>query len=176
MKNLTELLQNITPIKIIGNTSINVSTIQFDSRRVEKGDLFIATRGTAVDGHAYIVSAIEKGAAAIVCEEFPAEDFSEKATIIQVKKSLDALGVMACNWYDNPSRKLKLTGVTGTNGKTTIATLLYQLFRQLGYKAGLLSTVCNYIEDEEIEATHTTPDPIEMNGLLARMEIGRAHV
>ena len=169
MKNLTELLQNITPIKIIGNTSINVSAIQFDSRKVEKGDLFVATRGTAVDGHSYIVSAIEKGAAAIVCEELPVEDFSEKTTVIQVKNSLDALGVMACNWYDNPSQKLKLTGVTGTNGKTTIATLLYQLFRQLGYKAGLLSTVCNYIEDEEIEATHTTPDPIELNNLLARM-------
>ena len=172
MKNLNKVLQSVIPIKIIGNTSINISGIQFDSRKVEKGDLFVATRGTAVDGHTYIVSAIEKGAVAIVCEEppkSPEEGLLENIVIIQVKNSLDTLGIMACNWFDDPSQKLNLIGVTGTNGKTTIATLLYQLFRRLDYKAGLLSTVCNYIEDEAIETTHTTPDPIELNRLLARM-------
>ena len=168
MKILASLLENINPLKVVGNVSVSVSGIQFDSRIVEKDQVFVATRGTASDGHAYIASAIEKGASVVVCEEIPSE-ITASVTYVQVSNSLDALGKMACAWYDYPSSKLTLTGVTGTNGKTTIATLLYQLFRKLGYKAGLISTVCNYIEDEVIEATHTTPDPLALNALLARM-------
>jgi UDP-N-acetylmuramyl-tripeptide synthetase len=165
--NLSNLITGISKRKVLGNENIEIKSIQFDSRKLEAGDVFVATRGTVVDGHDFIGTAIEKGAVAIVCEDLPANPTS--ATLIQVENSAEALGIMACNFYDNPSRKLKLVGVTGTNGKTTIVTLLYKLFRKLGYGAGLLSTVCNYVNDEVIEATHTTPNPLELNSLLAKM-------
>jgi UDP-N-acetylmuramoyl-L-alanyl-D-glutamate--2,6-diaminopimelate ligase len=165
---LSDILQNIILLKTTGDTEINIQQIQFDSRKVETESVFVATRGTASDGHQFIAMAIEKGARAIVCEEMPA-DITTGITYIQVESSSDALGKMASAWYDFPSSKMTLVGVTGTNGKTTIVTLLYQLFRQLGHKAGLLSTVCNYVNDQAIEATHTTPDPLELNDLLAQM-------
>ncbi|MCL1868309.1 MAG: UDP-N-acetylmuramoyl-L-alanyl-D-glutamate--2,6-diaminopimelate ligase [Paludibacter sp.] len=175
--NLIDLLKGITPKEILGNTDIEINNIQFDSRKVQRGDMFVATRGTAVDGHDFIAVAIENGAAAIVCESQLNLPLSDSASpiecgmfgIVVVENSAEALGIIACNFYGNPSQKLKLVGVTGTNGKTTIATLLYKLFRELGYRAGLLSTVCNYVNDEAIEATHTTPDPLELNSLLAKM-------
>jgi len=165
---LTDTLQNVILQKTIGETEINIENIQFDSRKVEAGSVFVATRGTASDGHQYIDMAIEKGAVAIVCEEIPAE-INSKITYIKVANSSDALGEMASAWYGFPSSKMILIGVTGTNGKTTIATLLYQLFRQLGHKAGLLSTVCNYVDDLAVEATHTTPDALALNELLSQM-------
>lgn len=165
---LSDLLQNIIQKGLVGNTEIEVSGIRFDSRKVEKDSIFVATRGTATDGHDYISMAIEKGASAIVCETFPTEKV-EGVTYVLVENSSDALGKMASAWFNFPSSKLTLVGVTGTNGKTTIATLLYQMFRQLGYKTGLLSTVCNYVDDIAIEATHTTPDSLTLNELLAQM-------
>lgn len=165
---LNLLLQEITDKKIIGSDNISVANIQFDSRKVECGSLFVATKGTASDGHDFIDDAIKKGATGIICETLPKE-LKSTVTYIQTKNSLDALGKTASAWFDYPSRKLTLVGVTGTNGKTTIATLLYNLFRKMGHKVGLLSTVCNYIEDEAIEATHTTPDALALNELLARM-------
>lgn len=165
---LSDLLQNIIQKGLVGNTEIEVSGIRFDSRKVEKNSIFVATRGTATDGHDYISMAIEKGASAIVCETFPTEKV-EGVTYVLVENSSDALGKMASAWFNFPSSKLTLVGVTGTNGKTTIATLLYQMFRQLGYKTGLLSTVCNYVDDIAIEATHTTPDSLTLNELLAQM-------
>jgi UDP-N-acetylmuramoyl-L-alanyl-D-glutamate--2,6-diaminopimelate ligase len=165
---LADILQNVILLKIIGNSEINIENIQFDSRKVEAGSAFVATRGTASDGHEYIPMAIEKGSAAIICEEFPLE-IKPDVTYVKVENSADALGKMASAWYGFPSSKMILVGVTGTNGKTTIATLLYQLFRQLGHKSGLLSTVCNYIDDVAVEATHTTPDALALNELLAQM-------
>jgi len=165
---LSDLLQNISLKSTFGDSEIEVTGIQFDSRKVEDGSVFVATRGTATDGHDFISAAIEKGAKAIICEIQPS-DKQDGVTYIQVENSSDALGRMASAWYDFPSSKLKLVGVTGTNGKTTIATLLYQLFRELGYKTGLLSTVCNYVNEQAIEATHTTPDSLALNELLAQM-------
>jgi len=165
---LTELLQHVILLKTIGEMELNIQNIQFDSRKVETGSVFVATRGTSSDGHEYIPMAIEKGALAIVCEELPGE-IKQNITYIVVEKSSDALGKMASAWYGFPSSKMILVGVTGTNGKTTIVTLLYQLFRQLGHKAGLLSTVCNYVNDLPVEATHTTPDALALNELLAQM-------
>lgn len=165
---LSDLIQNIKVISISGNSEVEVSGIQFDSRKVEANSVFVATCGSAVDGHEFIGMAIEKGATAIVCEKLPSE-ISDGVCYLVVENSSDALGKMASAWYDFPSSQLTLVGVTGTNGKTTIATLLYKLFRELGYKAGLLSTVCNYVNDEAIEATHTTPDSLALNELLARM-------
>ncbi len=162
------LLQNIQVKSVTGNSQADITNIQFDSRKVEQGNMFVATRGTASDGHDYIQAAVEKGAVAVVCEVLP-EILSENVTYIQVTDSSDALGHIASAWYDFPSSKMILVGVTGTNGKTTIATLLYKLFRELGYNAGLLSTVCNYVNDEAVEATHTTPDSLALNELLARM-------
>ena len=166
--NLTDLLQNIITEKITGKSDIEISGIQFDSRLVAAGNLFVATRGTASDGHQFIPMAIQKGATAILCEQMP-QELNPEVTYIQVKDSADALGLVASCWHGFPSSKLILVGVTGTNGKTTIATLLYKLFRELGYGAGLLSTVCNYVNDDAVEATHTTPDALELNALLARM-------
>lgn len=165
---LTDILQNVILLKNIGETEIEITSIQFDSRKVEADCVFVATKGTASDGHQYIAMAIEKGAVAIVCEEIPAET-NPKVTYAKVQNSSDALGKMASAWYDFPSSKMMLVGVTGTNGKTTIASLLYQLFRELGHKSGLLSTVCNYIDDVAVEATHTTPDALALNKLLAQM-------
>jgi len=165
---LSSLIQSVKVIQTTGSTDIEISNIQFDSRKATEGSLFVATRGTATDGHQYIGKAIEQGALAIICEELPATQ-TDKATFILTDNSSEALGQIAHTWFGNPSAKLTLVGVTGTNGKTTTATLLYQLFRKFGHKSGLLSTVCNYIDERPIEATHTTPDPIELNELLAEM-------
>ena len=165
---LADILQNVILQKTIGEIEIDIKDIQFDSRKVDVGSVFVATRGTASDGHQYIQMSIEKGAKAIVCEELPAE-LQPEISYIKVENSSDALGKMASAWYGFPSSKLTLVGVTGTNGKTTIATLLYQLFRQLGHKSGLLSTVCNYVDDLAVEATHTTPDALALNELLGLM-------
>ncbi len=165
---LDDLLQGIVLLKTVGSTDMQIENIQFDSRKVEAGSLFVATKGTAADGHQYITTAIEKGAVAVVCEDLPA-DQTPNVTYIKVENSSDALGKMASAWYGFPSSKMTLVGVTGTNGKTTIATLLYQLFRKLGHKSGLLSTVCNYVDEVAVEATHTTPDALALNELLAQM-------
>lgn len=165
---LNEVLNNITPIKIVGNDNVEITGVNIDSRRIKAGHLFVAIRGTQVDGHQFIDKAIELGADAVLCEELP-EKLSDHVTYVQVESTEDAVGKVATLFYGNPSHKLKLVGVTGTNGKTTIATLLYNMFRKFGYKVGLLSTVCNYIDGVEVPADHTTPDPIELNELLAKM-------
>ncbi|MBR8707802.1 UDP-N-acetylmuramoyl-L-alanyl-D-glutamate--2,6-diaminopimelate ligase [Bacteroides pyogenes] len=165
---LKELLKAIQPVQIAGDPNIEITGINIDSRRVEDGHLFMAMRGTQTDGHAYIAAAIAKGAIAILCEEIP-ESRKEGVTYVQVKDSEDATGKLATCFYGDPTSKVELVGVTGTNGKTTIATLLYNTFRYFGYKVGLLSTVCNYIDDEAIPTEHTTPDPITLNRLLGRM-------
>ena len=165
---LDQVIKNIQVTNIIGHSDIDLKGINSDSRKVESGHLFVAVKGTQTDGHSYISTAIEKGAIAVLCEELPTE-LSENVTYIQVKDTEDAVGKAATAFYGDPTSKLELVGVTGTNGKTTIATLLYDIFRHFGYKAGLLSTVCNYIDDEAVPATHTTPDPISLNELLGRM-------
>lgn len=165
---LKDLLKNIKPLRIEGNENTGITGVNIDSRRIEKGHLFAAIKGTQADGHNYIDKAIELGATAILCEDMP-EKLKPDITYIQVTSTEEATGNVATTFYGNPTDKLKLIGVTGTNGKTTIATLLYNMFRKLGYKCGLLSTVCNYIEDEAIPTSHTTPDPIELNKLLGRM-------
>ena len=165
---LRSLISALDAPQVVGADQLAIGQIVSDSRRVVPGSLFVAVRGVAVDGHQYIASAIEKGAVAIVCEEFP-EELADKATFIVVKDSAYALGMLLSRSYGDPSQKLKLVGVTGTNGKTTIATVLYELFRRLGYKVGLLSTVCNYIDGEAIPTDHTTPDPITLHALIARM-------
>ena len=169
MKNLQTIIGDLINPTIIGNIDKNVSGIQFDSRKIEKDNIFIATRGTVSDGHSFIDIAIEKGATVIVCECKDVACNVSTVTYIIVENSADALGKIASAWFDYPSEKLTLVGVTGTNGKTTIVTLLYEMFRKLGNKVGLLSTVCNYINDKAVEATHTTPDSIELNKLLAEM-------
>ena len=165
---LRELTVDITPLSISGNMDIDISGIAIDSRKVQKGYLFIAMKGTQVDGHQYIGKAIELGATAILAEEEPTTK-TEGVTYIIVASTENVVGNVATTFYGKPSEHLRLVGVTGTNGKTTIATLLYNMFRKMGHKVGLLSTVCNYIEDEAVPASHTTPDPIELNSLLARM-------
>ena len=165
---LNELLKNITPIKIIGNDDVEITGVNIDSRRIKTGHLFVAMKGTQVDGHLFIGKAIELGAISVLCEDLP-EVLQEGITYVQVESTEDAVGKVATLFYGDPSHKLKLVGVTGTNGKTTIATLLYNMFRKFGHKVGLLSTVCNYIDDIEVPADHTTPDPIELNELLAKM-------
>lgn len=168
MKSLRQLIQAIRPIEIIGSEKKNITNVVNDSRQVSQGSLFVAVRGCTVDGHTFIPLLQYSGVAAIVCEEFP-EIVESSITYIKVENSAIALGVLASEWYDNPSTKLKLVGVTGTNGKTTMATLIYEMARLLGYKAGLLSTVCNYIETEAVPTNQTTPDPLTINQLLARM-------
>ena len=165
---LNELLKNIKPIGITGDTDTEITGVNIDSRLIAAGQLFVAMKGTQVDGHQFISKAIEQGAAAVLCEDMP-KSVAAGVTFVQVTSTEDAAGKVATLFYGDPSRKLKLVGVTGTNGKTTVATLLYNMFRAMGYKGGLLSTVCNYIEDEAIAADHTTPDPIELNQLLHRM-------
>jgi UDP-N-acetylmuramoyl-L-alanyl-D-glutamate--2,6-diaminopimelate ligase len=147
---------------------IDATGIHSDSRKIQSGYLFVAVPGTQSDGHDYIEKAMENGATTIVCQTLPAV-LRPKISYIQVKDSAEALGQLASLWNGEPSKNIRLIGVTGTNGKTTTATLLYTMFRKLGYKVGLLSTVCNYIDDKAIPATHTTPDPIELNDLLAQM-------
>ena len=165
---LNELLKNITPIKLIGNDDVEITGVNIDSRRIKAGHLFVAMKGTQVDGHQFIGKAIELGAISVLCEDLP-KVLQEGITYVQVESTEDAVGKVATLFYGDPSHKLKLVGVTGTNGKTTIATLLYNMFRKFGHKVGLLSTVCNYIDDVEVPADHTTPDPIELNELLAKM-------
>ena len=172
---LKKLIRSSEVLSTVGDTSIEIAGIQSDSREIKKNYLFVAVRGTEVDGHTFIKNAVENGASAIICEEIP--QFVDSTGIVQrgnptfirVKDSALALGKVLSEWYDNPSEKLTLVGVTGTNGKTTIATLLYNMFRSLGYKVGLLSTVCNYIDGEAFPANHTTPDPISLHNLMARM-------
>lgn len=168
MKKLNELLAPVQTIKVIGSDEKMISGLTSDSRQVSEGTLFVAVPGVSVDGHKFIPMAIEKGATAIVCQELP-EDLSTHVTYIVVPSSPVALGYLASQWWDNPSRKLKLVGVTGTNGKTTTATLIYEMARLLGHKAGLLSTVCNYVDDTAYPTDHTTPDPLTINELLHRM-------
>ena len=165
---LIELLKNVEVLNTFGNTEVEITGVNIDSRRIETGHLFVAIPGTQTDGHKFIPKAIELGAAAILCEQMPEEQV-EGVTYIVVESTENIVGTVATNFFGDPSRKLKLVGVTGTNGKTTIATLLYNMFRKFGHKCGLLSTVCNYIEGEAIPADHTTPDPIELNRLLAQM-------
>lgn len=165
---LNELLKNIKPLATAGDTDVDVTGVNIDSRRIADGHLFVAMKGTQVDGHKFIPKAIAAGARSVMCEDMPAER-QPGVTYVQVESTEDAVGKVATLFCGDPSRKLKLVGVTGTNGKTTIATLLYSMFRKMGYKCGLLSTVCNYIEDEAIPTDHTTPDPIELNELLGRM-------
>lgn len=165
---LKDLLRGIRVMETIGSEETEISGVAIDSRKVTKGGLFVAMKGTQVDGHKFIPKAIELGAAAILCENLP-DNLEEGVAYVVVPDTEDIVGEVATRFYGNPSEKLKLVGVTGTNGKTTIATLLYNMFRKFGHKCGLLSTVCNYIEEEAIPADHTTPDPIELNELLARM-------
>lgn len=175
MKILKDILYKAGLVKVVGSTDVEITGIALDSRKVIPGGLFVAVKGTLSDGHFFISSAVTDGAQAIVCEELP-EYLAESVTYIKVSDSSKSLGVIAANFYDNPSASMQLVGVTGTNGKTTIATLLHRLFRELGYHAGLLSTVRNLIDGEIIPATHTTPDAIELNALLRRMiESGCTH-
>ena len=165
---LSELLKNVEVLNSLGDADVDITGVNIDSRRIEKGHLFVAIPGTQTDGHNFIPKAIEQGAAAVLCEYFP-NTRVPGITYIAVESTEDAVGKVATVFYGEPSLKLNLVGVTGTNGKTTIATLLYNMFRKFGHKCGLLSTVCNYIEGEAIPADHTTPDPIELNKLLHQM-------
>lgn len=168
MKTLSEIIYGLNPLKLVGDANVVVSGVQSDSRKVEAGFLFVATCGTTVDGHDFISDTLSRGAAAVVCERMP-EVLADGVTYVLVEDSNEALGRVASAWFGCPSKSLKLVGVTGTNGKTTIATLLYQMFMRFGHKCGLLSTVCNYVGEAAVPSTHTTPDPISLNSLLARM-------
>ena len=163
---LQDLLKGVLPLEIRGDENVEVTGVHIDSRKVTDGNLFVAVRGTVADGHSYIGKAIELGAKVIVCEEFP--DSSGDVTYVRVENSEQVVGQIATNFYGDPTSKLKLVGVTGTNGKTTIATVLYNMFRMMGHKAGLLSTVVNYVDGEAIPTEHTTPDPVTLNALLAQ--------
>lgn len=165
---LNQILKSVTVKTIKGDTEKSVSEIIFDSRKVKAGSLFVAIKGTQVDGHRFIAMAIEKGANVIVCETLP-KQLNRAVTYIQVENSSLAMGKMASNLYDNPSSKIKLVGITGTNGKTSTVTLLYRLFSDLGYKVGLLSTVENIIAGQVIPSTHTTPDAVSIQALVAEM-------
>lgn len=166
---LKECCNDIEIVRNIGNLDVEIKGIHIDSRNVNKDSLFVAVRGTQTDGHKYISQAILQGAKAILCEQLP-EALNSDVTYLVVKNTEQIVGKVATQFYGNPTKALCLVGVTGTNGKTTIATLLYDLFRKLGYKVGLLSTVCNYIEEKAIPTSHTTPDPVELNELLSRMQ------
>lgn len=168
MKQLSQLLSAVMIEEIIGDDDKMITSLVSDSRKVETGSMFVAVRGVNVDGHTFIPLLQHSGVAAIVCEEFP-EHITPGITYVKVANSAVALGFLASEWWDNPSRKLRLVGVTGTNGKTTTATLIYEMARLMGHKAGLLSTVCNYVDTEAVPATQTTPDPLSLNELLHRM-------
>jgi len=168
MMKIQDILKGIEVVSLTGTKSRDVSGIEFDSRKVQKDSLFVAVKGYKSDGHDFISSAISLGATAIICEVVP-RDMDKNVCWIKTDDSAKALGIAASNFFGNPSQFLKLVGVTGTNGKTTIASLLYRMFIGLGYKCGLFSTVCNYINEKVLEATHTTPDPIQLNSLLAKM-------
>ena len=189
MMTLQDILFGVKLQSIIGDREVQISGIAFDSRQVQKGHLFVAVKGLTVDGHDFIEKAIESGAVAVVCETMPAE-LKEGVAYVQTADSSYALGICASNFYDKPSEKLKLVGITGTNGKTTVATLCHDLFSELGYKSGLLSTVENRIGEQVTESKYTTGDAIQINRLLSQMvaagcthcfmevssQIGRAHV
>ncbi|MEO9964852.1 MAG: UDP-N-acetylmuramoyl-L-alanyl-D-glutamate--2,6-diaminopimelate ligase [Reichenbachiella sp.] len=165
---LKDILYKVNLTSVAGDMSLEISGVQFDSRKIRKGNLFVAVKGTQVDGHQYIEQAIKKGAIAVVCEDMPSEP-TAGITFVATKSSSHALGIIASNFHGNPSEKLKLVGITGTNGKTTTVTLLYKLFRSLGYMVGMLSTVENVINDSIVPSTHTTPDALSLNELLAKM-------
>lgn len=165
---LENLIKGIRTVTVCGNLQKEIQSVQIDSRKAEPGCMFVAMTGVSMDGHAFIGSAIEKGATAVLCQNMPV-NLTPDVTYIQVVNVEDCIGVLASAFYGNPSECFELIGVTGTNGKTTIATELFNLFRKLGYSCGLLSTVCNYIDDEAIPSTHTTPDAISLNSILARM-------
>lgn len=165
---LKEILSDIEVLDIRGDENVQITSIAFDSRMVAEGGLFVAQKGTVVDGHTYIEEVVKKGVVAVVCEVFP-ENISEKICYIKVANASKVLGLLASAFYGYPSRELQLVGVTGTNGKTSVATLLYDLFRKLGYPSGLLSTNANFIDGEEYKATHTTPDAVQLNALLRKM-------
>jgi len=166
---LSEVLRKVTVQEVRGDLNVEIKGVNIDSRKVEAGHLFVAVKGTQTDGHAYIQKACEQGAVAVLVSLPIPEEIPEGVTFVRVADTEDAAGKVATVFYGDPSSRLQLVGVTGTNGKTTIATLLYQLFRRLGYKCGLCSTVCNYIDGEEFPTEHTTPDPIELNRLLGMM-------
>lgn len=168
MKQLSEILSDVKTLSVKGNRDVMAGDVTFDSRKVKAGSLFVAVKGTHTDGHEYIPAVISAGAVVVVCERLP-ETLDPKVTYVQVADTSFALGQIASAWYDNPSSNLKLVGITGTNGKTTTVTLLFNLFREAGYHAGLLSTISNRIDDEEIASTHTTPDAVELNSLLSQM-------
>ena len=165
---LKEILKAITIKTILGDAGKDITGIEIDSRNVKAGNLFVAVKGTQTDGHAYIAKAVGNGASAVVCENLP-DSPDSNVTYVQVTDTEVAVGKLATHFFGDPTSKLDLIGVTGTNGKTTIATLLYNMFRKFGYKVGLISTVCNYIDGEAIPTDHTTPDPITLNKLLGRM-------
>ena len=168
---IKQLIEETKPLKIVGNDNIEVTGIEIDSRRIGPGNAFIAMKGTQVDGHQFIPKALELGATCIVCETLPSE-LQEGVTYVQYESTESVAGVLATHFYGDPTKRMKLIGVTGTNGKTTIATLLYTMFRQFGYKVGLCSTVCNYIDGRPIPTECTTPDPITLNRLLGQMADG----
>ena len=168
MKLLKDILYKSGLETVLGSTNVVIESIEQDSRNVRKFSLFVAVKGTRVDGHNYIQQADKAGCAAVVCEELP-NDINPEVTYVKVKNSQEALGVIASNFYDNPSAKLKLVGITGTNGKTTVATLLYHLFSNLDYKTGLISTVRNFVHKDEVKSTHTTPGAVQLNELLNDM-------
>lgn len=168
MKSLNDLLAGITLLDTRGDLSCVIRQIQFDSRRVEPGDLFVAVKGSHVDGHQFIARAVELGAVAVVCEEIP-ENIPSEVVVVKIAATQAMFGKIASTYYGNPSSKLKVVGVTGTNGKTTIASLLYKTFSLLGYKVGLISTIKYYVGAEEFHATHTTPDALQIQELMARM-------
>ncbi|RLZ11939.1 UDP-N-acetylmuramoyl-L-alanyl-D-glutamate--2,6-diaminopimelate ligase [Faecalibacter macacae] len=165
MRSLKDLLYSVSISQTVGRTDVSVNEIQFDSRKVQQKDVFVAVRGVTVDGHAYINKAVESGAIAIICEEIPTQ-FDENVTYIQVTNAQIALGVLASNFYDNPTKDLKLVGITGTNGKTTTTTLLYELFTKMGYACALISTIKIVIDGEVIPSTHTTPDILTLNKMF----------
>lgn len=165
---LKEIIQSISGYEVIGDITLDITGIQIDSRLIKPGEMFVAVKGTQTDGHTFIEKALGLGASCIVCETLPTH-LKEGITYVRVNNSEDCVGSLATTFYGNPTSKLDLVGVTGTNGKTTIATLLYDMFRHFGYKVGLISTVCNYIDGEAIPTEHTTPDPITLNRLLGRM-------
>ena len=174
MAGINEIIRGVKVSLVTGESNPVINNIEFDSRKVTAGTLFVAVKGTRTDGHDFINGAIESGASAIICEVLPGKT-NKNICWIETDDSAEALGIVSSNFFGNPSSALKLVGVTGTNGKTTIATLLYRMFSALGYKCGLFSTVCNYVVDKELPATHTTPDPVQLNKTLAEMLVAKCN-
>ncbi|MGI9547873.1 MAG: Mur ligase family protein, partial [Flavobacteriaceae bacterium] len=170
MKLLKDILYGVRLKAVTGSTAIEIGQVQFDSRKVANNDLFVAIKGGTVDGHAFLEQVIKAGATAIICEELPGK-LHDEVTYVQVDNSKTALAVIAANYHNNPSKDLKLIGVTGTNGKTTVSTLLYDLFKKAGYKVGLISTIKIMVDDQDYETSHTTPDPMTINHHLSLMAV-----